>query len=213
MKLRAALFLVLWMLMMPLGAEGRLSDLLSEVVEAGQWSKSQASALLALLVADGKLQPQDTDLLEKLSTSPEPVKLSAEGREYVLPCPQGEARNLLGLLAKPPNLNVLFEGSPEQFGQIVDLSCITPALHDRVGQFLITRLLQVLQESSLSNAYAPTSGMLALMVRKCDQLDEERRKAGRLLIWQCCAGMREHGLKDKDGQVIQAFLYDWIPLR
>lgn len=190
-------------------AQSTLPQLLQQVSDGGAWTESQAHEFLALIMGDSHMQPEEEAWIAQLATATtDPVDLEVDGHVYHLAAPQGRAHDLIELLHARPNLHKLWDGTPEQFGQLIDIACICDPLYLRVGSFAMSRLKPVLDQSGDRNQWLPIMIVVDRCAKKCDKLDPERRKAGRLLLWRC---LHQYEIDNKFN--LPNAVINWLPVQ
>jgi len=167
---------------------GSLGDALKALPAGVELSTEQARALNSAALADGKLDPAEKAILERIAAGAA-FSATANGSPVSLK-PGGDAQRIAGLLARPGDMNPMWS-DPEKFGDLVELSRWAQVSKDRATRFVGSRLLEAANQSDVFNGYSPFRTLLESKWAFVKSLpDADAREAGRQLLYDASVLVR-----------------------
>jgi len=174
--------------------------------------KSQMRDAIVALMADGKINASERDLLDEIAAqSPFTLTISGPPGQVNIPPASDGAVALARLMMNPPNMHSLWHADAERTEQLVEISRWGPAAQSRVTAFFGNQLYDAWGQSNLINAFSPFVDALGREWNAVKALsDPASVREGKLLLIAGCEFTKQKVAaegKDPPGD----FLCAWMP--
>jgi hypothetical protein len=170
---------------------------------------ANAAHIVSLVMADGKLDAAETDLLEELADSNiRAVTIRREGSpepSVVFGTQGGDAGKALDAALDAP-LIALWNGDHADWGALVTLHATGPApARDRVAKLTLNYMLEAARQSEAANAYGPFRQVISSRFALANKLPPEAQQHSRALLYDAAQSAHSR-LPDRTPR----YLFDWL---
>ena len=174
----------------------RVAVVLHTIFETKRFDEVTARRLMPLLLVDG-LAPEEQDLYYEIVGARFPVSIrSPYGPVFVLPPPDGAARDYMGLLktvVESTNLQATLETrwltGGTQMKDLVDISTFGVQINNAIAVFVQTKLATSVTTGSPAEGFAALKGDLDKVRAQLAMTDIDTEKRGKALFYNVVRDM------------------------
>ncbi|MFM7320404.1 MAG: hypothetical protein ACKO5K_02625 [Armatimonadota bacterium] len=173
------------------------------------FTEASAKEIVAIVLEDGVLDPEEYDLLDELTQGKiRVINITAKGtnKTHLVGVQHGAVQRML---AAPldEHVNKLLANPPTQasWAAFVDRYEYSGSSAARVVESLVRRIAAKWQDSNIGNAYGPYSDAVSALFGLCKALPAEKQTPARWLLNRAC---KQHDNARRDA--VPDFLYSYV---
>ncbi len=175
----------------------------------GQMTGADAERVVALALADGKLDAAETDLLEELASwnirAISVTTAARSDRTLVFSTQSGAARNALDAALDAPLLK-LWDGDAAAWGTLVTLHGTGPRhIRERIGRLTRNKMFDPMVMSDVANTYAPFRQLISSRFALANALPPDQQRFSRNLLYYAANATEKNVPGGRP-----RFLFNWI---